>query len=305
MTEDTICAMKELAKSSFVCSIGETGLDFNRMHSPKDKQIEAFRLQVNLAVELKLPLFIHERDAHEDLVKVLDGFQNVGLPPVCIHCFTGSEDVLRYYVSQGYYIGITGYVAKKRGEGLRQMIQKKILPLEQAMVETDSPYMCPDHSDCKPYMRRNEPCTLGIVAQTLAECYEVPVEVLAEQTTRNARKFFNLPEIPAPSVISPPSLIWNGRGQEQEQTKLTGRQRLSRGRGNRGGGRASTPGRAGRSSALVEEEWLPVLGGGGMAGEDCRAPTLETIVLRATRRPHEAGSDEFSDQKPHAAPIYE
>mmetsp|Transcript_8891 Transcript_8891/g.21869 ORF Transcript_8891/g.21869 Transcript_8891/m.21869 type:complete len:406 (-) Transcript_8891:1741-2958(-) len=188
--------LRKLAESEYVCAIGETGLDFNRNRSTPEAQIKAFREQVQLAVDLRLPLFVHEREAHEDLLKVLDEFEG-RLPGVCIHCFTGTEKELREYVRRGYYVGITGFVAKKkRGKELREMLSRsspgapRLLPLDRLMIETDAPYMCPDNIGA--YARRNEPCTLPAVLEAVSACYGGPaaIEEVARRTTANAMRFF-------------------------------------------------------------------------------------------------------------------
>jgi len=192
--------------------------------------------------------FIHEREAHDDLVKILEEFDDgeegkkKQSLKICVHCFTGSEEELRYYVSRGYYIGITGFIAmKSRGERLREAVRRKALPLPQLMIETDSPYMCPDHPQCKVYKRsRNEPCTLGITAQTLAECYDISVEKLAAETTQNAVEFFRLPEIT--KTLHQEGKSSNGSSNKNRNSRRGFRgkfwgQRSSRMRGRRGGRR--------------------------------------------------------------------
>eukprot|EP00468_Gymnochlora_sp_CCMP2014_P011348 CAMPEP_0167745566 /NCGR_PEP_ID=MMETSP0110_2-20121227/3220_1 /TAXON_ID=629695 /ORGANISM="Gymnochlora sp., Strain CCMP2014" /LENGTH=305 /DNA_ID=CAMNT_0007630217 /DNA_START=505 /DNA_END=1422 /DNA_ORIENTATION=- len=200
--ESSIKDLRALAKSSkMVCAIGECGLDFNRNFSKKEEQLFAFREQVKLAIELKMPMFVHERDAHEDLVKVLSEFEGK-LPPVCIHCFTGSAKEAKRYIKDGYYIGITGFVAKKkRGAELREIVSSGYIPLKRLMIETDSPYMCPDDKRCKRFMRGNEPCTLPIVAETLAGCYNVSFADFGKTTTETTRTFFSLPEIESATLI--------------------------------------------------------------------------------------------------------
>mmetsp|Transcript_18597 Transcript_18597/g.37606 ORF Transcript_18597/g.37606 Transcript_18597/m.37606 type:complete len:218 (+) Transcript_18597:62-715(+) len=144
---------------------------------------------------MALPLFIHEREAHQDLKKVLGSFTG-RLPRVCIHCFTGDREELVHYVKEGYYIGITGYVAKKkRGSNLRAMITEGLLPIHRLMIETDAPYMCPDDRRCKSYHRKNEPCTLPVTAQVLASCYGMEYDAFCKATTANAATFFSLPEM--------------------------------------------------------------------------------------------------------------
>jgi len=119
------------------------------------------------------------------------------LPNVCVHCFTGTLDELRTYVSMGFYIGLTGWIAdERRGENLRAIVRN--IPLDKVMIETDGPFLSPHSAHFsqpmiqKQFRKRNEPCLLPFVAKTLAECMGVSVEAIARETTRNAMKFFGL-----------------------------------------------------------------------------------------------------------------
>lgn len=172
-----------------VVAVGESGLDFNRDFSPRDVQERVFRAQVELACELKLPLFLHERDAHATFVSVLQPFLDAKrLPPVVVHCFTGSESELRTYIQMGFYIGLTGFVCMdSRGFKLRTMAAS--IPTDKLMIETDAPFMYPYGNNVK---ARCEPKDLRAVAQTLAECYHVALDEIAATTTANAKRFFQL-----------------------------------------------------------------------------------------------------------------
>lgn len=113
-TEESMSALRDLASTNVECvAIGECGLDYNRMFSPRDMQLHVFEQQVKLAVELNKPLFVHEREAHDDLVEVLTKFTGK-LPPTVIHCFTGTVDEAREYIARGFYIGLTGAYAFTR-----------------------------------------------------------------------------------------------------------------------------------------------------------------------------------------------
>ncbi|KAK3286860.1 hypothetical protein CYMTET_5604 [Cymbomonas tetramitiformis] len=200
--------LRRIYSSPWCVAIGETGLDYDRMFTPREVQLEWFRRQAALAVELQAPLFVHERDvdpdkgeplgSHEDLCRIMD---EVGIQPsrVCVHCFTGSEEQLKDYVRKGYNIGLTGFVGmRKRGAHVREALQNGSLPLERIMVETDSPFMQPD----KVYIPKelgisygkNEPCVVPAVVRAVAECMEVPEQQIAHATTQNALRFFNFEE---------------------------------------------------------------------------------------------------------------
>jgi len=172
-----------------VVAVGETGLDYNRDYSPRDVQIRVFEAQVDLACRLKKPLFLHEREAHEDFVRVLDA--RPSLPPVVVHCFTGTRAELAAYIRRGFYIGVTGFIAmERRGRDLRACLALEV-PLARLMVETDAPFMTPDGAILI-QDRRNEPFTLPAVVETVARCYGIDAPTVARVTAENSRRFFGL-----------------------------------------------------------------------------------------------------------------
>ena len=202
----TLAALEELLEAPECVAVGETGLDYDRMFSPREVQLLWFEQQARLAVLKKKPLFLHERDldadkgpplgSHSDLVRVLDA---AGVAPesACVHCFTGSSDHLRDYVDRGFRIGLTGFVTMaERGAHLREALRAGALPLSHIMLETDAPFMKPDKErlpDVK-LLRRGqcEPCVVPAVAYAVAECLGVAPEEVARATTANARAFFGL-----------------------------------------------------------------------------------------------------------------
>ncbi|KAF1321101.1 Rna 3'-phosphate cyclase, partial [Globisporangium splendens] len=190
------------ANPGTVVAVGECGLDFNRDFSPRDIQERVFRTQVELACELQLPLFLHERDAHAAFVSVLQPFLDTKrLPPVVVHCFTGTESELRKYISMGFYIGLTGFVCMdSRGFKLRGMAAT--IPTDKLMIETDAPFMYPYGNNVK---MRCEPKDLRAVAQTLAACYRVTPAEIAASTTRNATRFFQLEQMRTARQASAPA----------------------------------------------------------------------------------------------------
>ncbi|KAL9189516.1 hypothetical protein ACHAXT_009191 [Thalassiosira profunda] len=185
-TENTSDAMREMLQHPFAVAVGECGLDFNRNFSSREDQLRAFREQVKLAVELDKPLFLHEREAHQDLIRVLDEWKGDELPPIVVHCFTGEKEEALEYVRRGYYVGFTGTICKKeRGAPLRELLPS--LPLERILVETDAPFM-----GFKKGRRSSEPADCVDVARRLAETVGVPFETVCETTTANARRFFRI-----------------------------------------------------------------------------------------------------------------
>ena len=188
--DSTIPALRVLAQQPGVVAIGECGLDFNRNYSPHPDQEKWFAAQVELACELKKPLFLHSRDAKEKFVELIKQFK--ALPPAVAHCFTGEKEELHAYLELGLYIGITGWICdERRGAHLLELV--KDIPADRLMLETDSPYLTPRDLHPQPKARRNEPAHLPHILRTVARALGKPAERVAEETTRNARAFFGLP----------------------------------------------------------------------------------------------------------------
>ncbi len=186
--------IRALAATTEVVALGETGLDFNRDFSPREQQSSAFEAQLELAAELGLPVFMHERDAHGRFVEILKPLrQRIG--QAVLHCFTGTAEELDAYLDLGLHVGITGWICdERRGLHLRELAAR--IPLERLMLETDSPYLMPRDLRPKPKTRRNEPMHLRHILETVAACRNMAPELLAEATTETARRFFNLPPAP-------------------------------------------------------------------------------------------------------------
>lgn len=190
VSRDSIHRLRELAARPEVVAIGETGLDFNRDFSPRPVQESCFGKQVELACELNMPLFLHEREAHQRLMAILAGF-GPALPKAVIHCFTGSEAELEAYLAAGYYIGLTGWICdERRGNHLTELVRR--IPLDRLMLETDAPFLTPRDLRPKPQGGRNEPAFLPHILATVARCLERPAEEVATATTATAQAFFGL-----------------------------------------------------------------------------------------------------------------
>lgn len=187
---DSLIALRGLAELPQVCAIGETGLDFNRDFSPRDAQRNSFAAHLELAGELKLPLFLHQRDGHDDFIAIMKAHQD-NFDKAIVHCFTGDERELDDYLEMGLYIGITGWICdERRGHHLRDFIGK--IPADHLMIETDAPYLLPRDIRPKPKSRRNEPMYLPHICQVIADIRGVSVEELAETTTATAESFFGI-----------------------------------------------------------------------------------------------------------------
>ena len=164
--------------------LGEMGLDFNRNFSSKEEQILCFESQLGLANSINKPLFLHQRDAHEEFLSILDNYKfNQKL---IVHCFTGNLSELEDYLKRDFYIGITGWVCDlKRGLDLRECINH--IPQDKLLIETDSPYLSP-----RKKIRRNEPKFLIDVAEEVARLRKQTKESIVKSSYENSLNFFNL-----------------------------------------------------------------------------------------------------------------
>lgn len=187
---DTANDLRLLAQADCVRAIGECGLDFNRDFSPRPQQIKALEQQLELAVELGYPVFLHEREASDTLVGILRDFRD-RLPAAVVHCFTADRQALYGYLDLDLHIGITGWICdERRGTHLQQLVRD--IPAGRLMLETDAPWLLPRTLSPKPKNRRNEPAWLPEVASVVAACRGESLELLAGHTTATAREFFRL-----------------------------------------------------------------------------------------------------------------
>lgn len=190
-THDSETLIRKLVREDVVVAIGECGLDYFRNFSPREAQLDAFRRQLAIAAETGLPVFLHQRDAHDDFVDVLEPALP-GLSRAVAHCFTGEHESLREYIDMGLYVGITGWICdERRGRHLYDIVAS--VPDDKLMIETDAPYLLPRTLRPKPGTRRNEPAFLPEVLRVVAEARGQDEDYLARITTANARRFFNLP----------------------------------------------------------------------------------------------------------------
>ncbi|MGQ9516901.1 MAG: TatD family hydrolase [Anaerolineae bacterium] len=188
LTEDVWRELRRLAQHPRVVAIGEIGLDYYRDLSPRPVQQTAFRRQLALAAELGLPIIIHDRDAHEDVLAILQAWRAEGHEqPILFHAFSGDLETARRVLKIGGYIAIGGPVTFTNARRLPAMLPQ--LPLERLVVETDCPYLAPH-----PYRgQRNEPAYLPLVVEKMASLCHRPAEEIARLTTENARRLFRLP----------------------------------------------------------------------------------------------------------------
>ena len=188
--------LKEMAQSiDKVVAIGETGLDFYRDRSPRPVQREAFRLQIRLARELKLPLIIHDRDAHDEVISILKDEKAAEVGGV-LHCFSGNLEMARACIDMGFYISFPGTLTYPKNDELREIA--RALPIDVAMVETDCPYLSPQ----KWRGKRNEPAYVRSTAELLAEIKGLSFDDVARVTSLNSHKLFGIGRIDQSTKIA-------------------------------------------------------------------------------------------------------
>ncbi|KUJ31479.1 hydrolase TatD [Christensenella hongkongensis] len=176
-------ALRSLAKEEKVVAIGEIGLDYHYDFSPRETQKKAFEQQVELALEVNLPIVVHSREATADTLEILRKFPQVRGE---LHCFSGSAETARELVKMGFYIAFGGALTFKNARKTLEAAQA--VPMERLLIETDCPYMTP-----VPFRgKRNEPAYVRYVAQRLAEVKNVDEAEIARVTMKNAKRFFDI-----------------------------------------------------------------------------------------------------------------
>ena len=172
--------IEKLAKDDRVVAIGECGLDYHYMHSPRETQIAVFERHIDLAKRLGKPIIVHNRESSEDMLRILNGGRAI------LHSFTESYDMAKTLVDRGYFISFSGIVTFRTAESLRDCARR--LPHDRVLIETDTPYLAP-----VPFRGRdNEPAYVIKIAELLATLWGRPVEAVAEQTTANFERAFGV-----------------------------------------------------------------------------------------------------------------
>ncbi len=182
--EAALIELKELAQDDLVVGIGEIGLDYYRDLSPRDRQRSALRQQLNLAIELNLPVCLHNRESTDDLLAILKetGKRHCGV----VHSFLGDGTLADEFLDMGFHLGIGGPLTFPGNEVLRVAVKRT--PLDRILLETDCPYLTP-----VPYRgRRNEPVYVKYVAEEIAKLKGLALQDVAKQTTKNAIRLFGL-----------------------------------------------------------------------------------------------------------------
>jgi TatD DNase family protein len=192
LTPDSVAQLAELARQPQVVAVGECGLDYFRDFSPRAAQQQAFHRQLELAARLRKPLFLHQRDAHEDFTAILREHRAEWRGVA--HCFTGGARELDCYLQLGLAIGITGWICdERRGTHLAALVPQ--IPAERLLLETDGPYLLPRDLRPRPASRRNEPAYLPHIASAVARARGDAPGTLAHSSTHAARALFGLPDV--------------------------------------------------------------------------------------------------------------
>lgn len=188
VTPNELQQLETLLTHHKVVAVGECGLDFNRDFSPRDRQIEVFELQLELAKNVKKPVYLHDRDAFDTQLALLKHHQ---IQQGVAHCFTGNVQQMRAYLDLGLYIGITGWLCDERRHD--QLVEAlNYLPLDRLLIETDAPYLLPRTLQQKPKSRRNEPMYLLEIASYIASLTGKSVDQIRQTSVANSYRVFNL-----------------------------------------------------------------------------------------------------------------
>ena len=183
VNEEVLDEYRKLCKLDKVKAIGEIGIDYHYEDIPRELQLKAFRMQMELAREVGLPVIVHEREAHEDGMAVVREFPDV---TGVFHCYSGSAEMARQLVDKGWYIGFTGVLTFKNARKAIETAES--IPIERIVLETDCPYMAPVPHRGK----RNDPGYLCHMAEKLAEIRGLSLEEIHQITTENGKKLYRI-----------------------------------------------------------------------------------------------------------------
>jgi len=190
-------SIRSLSSEKKVVAFGEIGLDFYRNHSPREVQLTRFRELLRVGLDLRLPIIIHDRDAHEEILRILEEEKNGPWRGV-FHCFSGDSEMAQKVVQMGFYLSIPGTVTFKKSSVQQEVVQR--IPLEKILLETDCPYLAPE-----PYRgKRNEPAYILKTAEKIAELKSLRLEDVARITSLNVKLLFGVgEEIPRGKIVYP------------------------------------------------------------------------------------------------------
>ena len=181
---DSNTIINEISNNSKIIGIGETGLDFFYIHSEKSDQIKSFESHIEAALELKIPLIIHSRNAEKEMLDVFNNYTNENLK-ILMHCYTGSKNFAEKLLSFDAYFSASGIITFKNSKELQETF--KFIPLNKLLIETDSPYLAPEPQKNK----KNEPSFVIHTAEKLANLKDIPSLDLIKKTSFNFENLFN------------------------------------------------------------------------------------------------------------------
>ena len=182
---DTFEQLGNLLDIPKVVALGECGLDYHYMHSPRQDQLRVFQQQIEMAYQKRMPLVLHCRKAHDDCIRMLQTGP-LNTTPGIVHCFDGTKQQMVEYLDLGFYVSIPGIVTFKKADYLREAV--KDLPMDRMLIETDSPYLAP-----KPFRgKRNEPSYVVYTAMEIARIKGCDVETVAMETAKNAKQVYGI-----------------------------------------------------------------------------------------------------------------
>jgi TatD DNase family protein len=185
LNREALNELRRLSQRRKVVAIGEIGLDYYRDLSPRETQKKTFEAQLLLAEELRLPVVIHDREAHAEIWEMLSKFK--GKVHGIMHCFSGSREMAEQYIGMNFYVSLAGPVTFPNSHGLHEIA--KCIDLKKLLLETDCPWLAPQ--DVRG--RRNEPAYLTFTARKIAELKKIPLGEVVEATTENAKRIFQIP----------------------------------------------------------------------------------------------------------------
>ena len=188
LSEAQLAYIRDAQTKDRIVAVGECGLDYDRMFSAKENQLRALEKQIHVAIETGKPMFLHERRAASDMIRVFSAY-----PELCrrsvIHCFTGDRATLETYLDMGFFIGITGRICDdRRARELREAV--KVLPLNRVLIETDAPYLTP--RNVPGLARTNLPQNIRFVASELARHMHVEEDILIACCRKNTQRLFGV-----------------------------------------------------------------------------------------------------------------
>ena len=188
MDSDRLKELSGLVSEPKVIAWGEIGLDFYRRYSSPENQIKAFNQQLEMAFQFDLPVIIHDRESHREVLEILRGRGDKNHKGV-IHCFSGDYDLAMSFIEMGYYISIPGTVTYKNALNVRDVASR--IPIERMLIETDAPFLAPVPNRGK----RNEPSFVTYSARKIAQLRGLDFKEVAHETSKNAKRLFGLPDL--------------------------------------------------------------------------------------------------------------